>query len=719
MSNRILSTRIAAVLCAGLALLAACGGSDDAMQLAMPATPMIGPGGGTVSGPNGAQVVIPPGAVAANTSIAIAQSSQGAPAAPAGFASFGSMYAFTPHGTNFALPATVTVPFDPAQVPSGASPVLYKTNAQGGWEAVAGASVVGNTLVAQVTSFSFFIIGNQPPQITQQPADASVVEGQTATFSVTALGTPPFSYRWQRSSDGGATFSDIAGATASSHTTAATVLVADNGARYRVVVSNLEGATTSVAALLTVTANIVPPSITQQPQDVTVAPGADATFTVVAAGTSVSYQWQRSNDSGTTFTDIAGATNASFTVVGAQASDNGAQFRARVSNLIGSVTSNAARLTVGTPPPATGSARIAAGVAFSFARNAAGTSVASWGSDTAGALGNGSDGDRNVPGPIPLPGFVPQPATVIAGGGGAAHGLMISDGTLWGWGYNGFGQLGTGDANSRPSPTPGTYANGFVLTGAIAAAAGTLHTVVLRSDGRVFTMGYNASGQLGDGTTTDRLRAVEVPGLANITAVAAGGHFSLALRSDGTVWAWGANASGQLGDGTTTARSSPVLVTGLGGVTAIAAGDEHALALLATGAVVAWGRNSEGQLGDNTTSNRSTPVGVLGFSRAFSIAAGGNTSIAMSEIPVVWGSNSNGQLGTGSLLPAFRASAGPIPSFTGGGVYTFAVGGGHVLALRNDGTVWAWGSNDSGQIGNGVTGGNVLAPVQVPGLNLN
>jgi alpha-tubulin suppressor-like RCC1 family protein len=191
------------------------------------------------------------------------------------------------------------------------------------------------------------------------------------------------------------------------------------------------------------------------------------------------------------------------------------------------------------------------------------------------------------------------------------------------------------------------------------------------------------------------------------------------LRSDGTVWAWGANGSGQLGDGTLAARSSPVQVTGLGGVTAIAAGDEHALALLATGAVVAWGRNDEGQLGDNTTSNRSSPVGVVAFTRAFSIAAGGNTSIAMSEIPMVWGSNSNGQLGTGSALPTFRASAGPIPGLPGGTPYTFAVGSGHVLALRSDGTVWAWGGNDAGQIGNGVTGGDVLAPVQVGGLNLN
>jgi hypothetical protein len=117
---------------------------------------------------------------------------------------------------------TVTVPFDPASVPAGATPVLYKTNAQNQWEPVPGATIGAGTATAQVTSFSFFLLGNLPPVITQQPQNASVVEGQTATFSVTALGTPPFAYRWQRSDDGGATFADIAGATAASYTTPAT-----------------------------------------------------------------------------------------------------------------------------------------------------------------------------------------------------------------------------------------------------------------------------------------------------------------------------------------------------------------------------------------------------------------------------------------------------------------------------------------------------------------
>lgn len=699
------------------ALLAGCSSSDGGGN-AMQNPPGVGPAGGTVMGPNGAQVVIPAGALSANTSIAVAQSGTGAPPLPQGFTSFGQIFAFTPHGTSFASAVTVTIPFDPTLLPAGATPVLYKTNAQNQWEAVSGATFAGGMATAQVSSFSFFLIGNQPPQITRQPADVTVVEPNTATFSVVALGTPPFTYQWQRSDDAGATFADLPGATSDTFATGATSVAADDGDRYRVLVSNLEGTTTSTAARLTVTPNLAPPTIGTHPQDVNVAVGGDATFSVVASGTSPQYQWQRSNDAGASFADIAGATNASFTLSNVQSADDNARFRARVFNAAGSVTSNAARLTVGSPPAPVGTARLAAGGGFSLTRNAAGTSLASWGSDSGEALGNGAGGDRNTPGPIPLPGLVPQPATAIATGSGARHGLMISDGVAWAWGYNGFGQLGNGNVNSQPNPVPMTHDNGFVITGAAAVSAGTLHSLVLRSDGMVFAVGANSFGQLGDGTNTDRARAIAVPGLANVTAIAAGGQFSLALRADGTVWAWGANSNGQLGDGTLTDRNTPTLVQGLAGVVAIAAGSEHALALLGSGGAVAWGSNSLGQLGDNTTTNRTTPVPVLGFSRAFSIAAGGNNSAAFGEVFFVWGSNSNGQLGAGSASPAFRAVAGQVPALPGP-VTGFSLGGNHMLALLPDGTVWAWGANDSGQIGNGTTGGNVLAPVQVAGLNLN
>ncbi|HSW25531.1 MAG TPA: immunoglobulin domain-containing protein [Burkholderiaceae bacterium] len=228
--------------------------------------------------------------------------------------------------------------------------MLYKSNAQGGWEAVPGATLGAGTVSGQVTSFSFFVVGNQPPLITRQPADANVVEPNVATFAVTALGTPPFTYRWERSDDGGMTFVD-AGGRADRFTTPPTTVRDGNADRYRVIVGNLEGSSESRVATLTVSVTAVAPSITTQPQDATVNVDDNVTFTVVASGTSPAYQWQRWDDDSVMFIDIAGATNASLTLTNVQAGDNDMRFRARVSNSAGSVTSRAARLTVvGTPP---------------------------------------------------------------------------------------------------------------------------------------------------------------------------------------------------------------------------------------------------------------------------------------------------------------------------------------------------------------------------------
>ena len=128
--------------------------------------------------------------------------------------------------------------------------------------------------------------------------------------------------------------------------------------------------------------------------------------------------------------------------------------------------------------------------------------------------------------------------------------------------------------------------------------------------GTVWSWGWNAMGQLGDGTTADRHAPVQVPDLAGVVAVSAGAYHTLALRRDGTVWAWGYNAVGQLGDGTTVDRRRPVRVGNLTGVVAVAAGGLHSLALRGDGTVWAWGFNGFGQLGDRTTATRLTPVNV-------------------------------------------------------------------------------------------------------------
>ena len=178
--------------------------------------------------------------------------------------------------------------------------------------------------------------------ITGQPADQSVVVGSTATFTVVA--TDASTYQWQVSSDSGTTYTDVAGATAASYTTAATAL-GDSGRQYRAVAANSVGAATSNAATLLVTSTLIAPSISVQPAGQTIVEGQNASFAVTAAGTGVAYQWQRST-AGATFSDEAGATGATLNLAAVALTSNGHRFRVVVSNSGGSVTSNAALLTV-------------------------------------------------------------------------------------------------------------------------------------------------------------------------------------------------------------------------------------------------------------------------------------------------------------------------------------------------------------------------------------
>jgi uncharacterized protein (TIGR03437 family) len=196
--------------------------------------------------------------------------------------------------------------------------------------------------------------------------------------------------------------------------------------------------------------------------------------------------------------------------------------------------------------------------------------------------------------------------TIAAGGN---HALALQDdGTVWAWGTNWTGQLGDGTiAEQQAAPV---QVRG--LEGVVAIAAGSTHSLAAKRDGTVWAWGWNGFGELGDATTTQRLTPVRVSGLTEVVAVAGGGGsvvgaHSLALRRDGTVWVWGHNGSGQLGDGTTTDRLTPVQVAGLSEVAAIAAGDAHSLALKRGGTVWAWGSNESGQLGGGRIMSRATP----------------------------------------------------------------------------------------------------------------
>ena len=203
------------------------------------------------------------------------------------------------------------------------------------------------------------------PMITTQPANQTVTVGQTATFSITANGTEPLMYQWQKNG------ANISGATSSSYTTPAT-MTADNGSTFRVTVTNSAGSVTSTAATLTVTAG---PTITTQPANQTVVVGQTATFSVVANGSPpLSYQWQSNTGSG--FQNIPNATSSSYTTPPTTSSDNGTMFRVTVTNSAGSVMSDVATLTVTTRPTITtqpANQAVVVGQAATFSVVASGT----------------------------------------------------------------------------------------------------------------------------------------------------------------------------------------------------------------------------------------------------------------------------------------------------------------------------------------------------------
>jgi alpha-tubulin suppressor-like RCC1 family protein len=348
-----------------------------------------------------------------------------------------------------------------------------------------------------------------------------------------------------------------------------------------------------------------------------------------------------------------------------------------------------------------------------------GSSVFTWGDGNAGQLGNGNQGDSLVPVTArPVSG-----TTAVAGGG--AHELLIgAGGAVWAWGWNHFGQLGDG-TTTGPQGCPVTGCSTVPvkvdnLTSVTAIAAGDIHSLARERNGSVWAWGNNQYGELGNGTVTatgclciDTPVKVKAP--TGIVALAGGGRYSLGLRADGTVWAWGHNEYGELGNGTTTDSAVPVEVKGLSGVVAIAAGYFHAMALTGGGQVLTWGRNTDGQLGNGAGTGSDLPVPVTGLTQVRAIAGGGQFSLALRSDGTVWAwsEDEHGQLRDG-LTGLANSSHVPVEVTGLAGVTALAAGHRHGLAVDTAGTVWAWGQNSDGELGNGTKTDSDL-PVKVAG----
>ena len=368
--------------------------------------------------------------------------------------------------------------------------------------------------------------------------------------------------------------------------------------------------------------------------------------------------------------------------------------------------STATRLTpVDVSGLAGGVAAIAAGDNHTCALTAAG-GVKCWGQNSAGQLGDGSTVPRLTA--VDVVGLTGGVASITTGGSHTC--ALTATGGVKCWGSNGSGQLGDGSSTNRSTPVD---VNGLA-SGVSAIDAGRSHSCVLTAAGGVKCWGYNAFGQLGDGSTATRLTPVDVSGLAGgVAAIAAGAYHSCGLTTAGGVKCWGNNVYGALGDGSTTTRLTPFDVSGLAsGVSAIAVGTYRTCALTATGGVKCWGNNGFGALGDGSTTNRLTPVNVGGLaSGVAAIAAGGNHTCALTPQGGVkcWGSNAAGELGDGSTTN--RATPVDVSGLASG-VAVIAAGGNHTCALTAAGGVKCWGSNNNGQLGDGSTTRR-LTPVDI------
>jgi alpha-tubulin suppressor-like RCC1 family protein len=338
-----------------------------------------------------------------------------------------------------------------------------------------------------------------------------------------------------------------------------------------------------------------------------------------------------------------------------------------------------------------------------------------WGYNAHGETGSGTASEAQA-----------LPAAVAATGGSPIADIAMgwtqacartADGNYWCWGSNGYGQLGDGTTNASSSPVYNDIPKWLSPAQRISAGEGT-GCAIVSAFGTVSCWGYNLFNDVGDGTNTDRPFPVPVAGLSSIVGLARGDFTTCALRGDGLEWCWGINNLGQVGDGTTTTRPTPAAVTGLENVIAIGS----TCALVASGDVFCWGANGWGQIGDGTNTNEPVPTQVSGLAEVVAIDDGleylgmdggeGSHCAIRSDASVwCWGANDFGQLGNGttaeSLVPA------EVTGLTG--AVAISSGFASRCALKSDGTIWCWGTNTAGLAGPGSTTASFV-PVQVTGI---
>ena len=272
-------------------------------------------------------------------------------------------------------------------------------------------------------------------------------------------------------------------------------------------------------------------------------------------------------------------------------------------------------------------------------------------------------------------------------------------GGLWGWGNDSYGRLGDNSIATKSSPVQ-TVALG--TNWKQVAPRMYQHSAIIKTDGTLWVCGYNVDGELGDSTRTHRSSPVQVVGSTNTwKQVACGNFHTAAIKTDGTMWAWGFNSTGQIGDSTVTNKSAPSQVIGSDNNWKQVAGGQYFTAGLKTdGTLWMWGDNYYGQLGDSSISHRSVPVQVVGSTNTWKqVACGLNHTAALKTDGTLWtwGYNFDGELGDNTSV-TYRNS--PVQTAAGGSNWKqVACGEWHCSAIKTNGTLWSWGYNLDGELG--------------------
>lgn len=290
---------------------------------------------------------------------------------------------------------------------------------------------------------------------------------------------------------------------------------------------------------------------------------------------------------------------------------------------------------------------------------------------------------------------------------------LLSDGTMWNWGWNVSGQLGDGSTVDKLIPTQiGTQSDWAKITNHHAS-----HNLAIKNNGTLWGWGLNQSGQAGNFINTNAngyiLSPTQIGTDTDWKMIATGNKHSAALKNDGTLWTWGRNENGQLGIGNKINQDNPTKVGTDNHWIKVAAGDAHTIALKQDGTLWSWGRNGDGQLGTGNNTATTVPTKIGSLNTWTDVFAGGAFNIAMKNDRTIWsfGNNSFGELGLGSNTDKNV----PTQIGTSNDWQTIETGGLHTIALKTNGDMWSWGININGMLGDGsITNRNYPLKIQNP-----